>query len=311
MPRSERDAVSRTSVNSYFARIMEAVKAGTFDQEIDRHLSWDSVALDQIAWSQLSKRLDEVLNSLPELAVESTNRLATAAEERIPIVVGLSAFRSPQSPITMLQASRCHQPHPREAEDRMHVAFGPRMAKALSNKWRCRILMELTIRPLSASQFVEEIGGSMTHISRCFRELAEWGLVEVLEERRGGRRGGGVERVYRSVRRPYFDTPTWETLPRIVREEMSQSFLNSYVERVSEAIDADTFDAEPDRHFSWKFLVVDRPAWDGIRDCLDEVLESLPELEAHSLERTERTDHLIPTIVGLACFRSPSRNQSP
>jgi DNA-binding transcriptional ArsR family regulator len=180
------------------------------------------------------------------------------------------------------------------------------MVKALSNGWRCRILMELTARPLSPSQFVEEIGGSISHISRCFRELASWGYVEVIEERKGGRNGGGVEHIYRNTKRAFFDTDIWETLPRLVRTEVSGSFLSSYHDRVVEAVEAGTFDAETDRHLSWTPLVVEPSGWKQICAVLDEVLDWLPELESASLDRTGGdTDQLIPSIVGLTSFRSP------
>ncbi|HEX6204908.1 MAG TPA: winged helix-turn-helix domain-containing protein [Solirubrobacterales bacterium] len=305
--RSERDTWSRAAVSAYFARITEAVEGGTFDTEIDRHVSWDGVALDRSAWLELGQRLDEVLEWLPELAVEADRRLQGSDSERIPTVVGLSAFRSPQSPTTMLVASRRHQPPP---EDNSEIAFGPRMAKALSNQWRSLILMELSSRPMSPSQFVEEVGGSMTHISRCFRELAEWGLVEILEERKGGRRGGGVERIYRGLRRPFLDTASWESLPLLVRQEMSKSFLAAYMERVIEAIDADTFDAEEDRHFSWQPVLLDRSAWSELAQALDELLGWLPSLEAESLQRTEDPEELIPTVAGLAAFRMPKTSSA-
>jgi len=205
----------------------------------------------------------------------------------------------------MLKASRCHE-GPAIAADTDAFAIGPKLAKALSNRWRCRILMELTSRPLSPSQFVQEIGGSKSHIARCFRELSDWGYVEVFEEKKGGRRRGGIELIYRNTRRPYFDTPTWITLPRLVREEMSQAFLNSYVQRITEAMDEETFDAETDRHFSWKPLALDRLAWTEVGEKLDEVLRWLPELEAESIERTKGDlNQLIPTVVGLFSFRSP------
>jgi DNA-binding transcriptional regulator GbsR (MarR family) len=301
--RGARDTWSRSAVSAYFARIAEAVESGTFDAEIDRHVSWDGVALDRAAWLELGRRLDEMLEWLPELAVEADRRLQEPDGERIPTVVGLSAFRSPQSPTTMLLASRRHQPPPEDPE----ISFGPKMAKALSNKWRSRILFELSSRPLSPSQFVEEIGGSMTHISRCFRELADWGLVEIIEERKGGRRGGGIERIYRGLRRPFLDTASWASLPLIVRQEMSRSFLNAYIERVTEAIDANTFDAEDDRHFSWKPILLDRPAWSELAGALDKVLDWLPHLETESLQRTDDPEELIPTVVGLASFRMPSQ----
>lgn len=308
VPRSERDAASRSAINSYFDRILEAVRASTFDEEIDRHLSWIGVALDRHGWLQLRDRLNEVLAWLSDLEVGAAKRLPKTEGESIPCIAGLSAFRSPQSPVTMLQASNNHQSEA-VASGSDPFAIGPQLAKALSNNWRCRILMELTIRPLSPSRFVEEVGGSLTHISRCFRELADWGYVEVIEERKGGRRGGGVERIYRNAQRPYFDTPTWRTLPRLIREEMSQSFLRSYFERITEAIDSGTFDTDKDRHFSWKPLVLDRLAWTELGETLDQILSWLPDLEAQSLERMPDHQQLIPTIVGLASFRSPAEHQ--
>ncbi len=160
----------------------------------------------------------------------------------IPVIVGLTAFRSPHSPRALLQASRRYY----GAAKKTGATFGisPKAVKALSNKWHCRILMELSARPLSASQFVEEIGGSMTHVSRSFRELADWGFIEVFEERNGGRNGGGVERIYRGTHRPYFDTPTWGLMPEILREEMSQSFPSSFLERIFEAVEAGTSDTD-------------------------------------------------------------------
>lgn len=208
----------------------------------------------------------------------------------------------------MLQGTRRRQGPFEATQPETPFTIGPKLAKSLSNRWRCKILMETSIRPLSASQFVEKFGGTMTHISRCFRTLASWGYLELVEERRGGRRGGGVEKIYRSTIRPYFDTPTWEALPQIVREEVSQYFLHSYFDRITEAIEDDTLDAEKDRHLSWKPIVVDRLAWVDIVNSLDEVLAWLPELEEQSVNRTHDVESLIPTTIGLASFRSPPRS---
>lgn len=311
VPCSDRDAISRSVLTAYQQHIGEALEAGTFDLEVDRHLSWDAVALDQAGWEQLGERLDMILDSLSEHELEATERLASTGAEQIPTTVGLSSFRSPGCPSLMLKGARRRQGPVDAGQPRAPYAIGPKLAKALSNRWRCKILMEVSIRPLSPSLFVEEVGGSLTHISRCFRDLARWGYLEILEERKGGRRGGGVERIYRSTLRPYFDTPTWEVLPQIVREEMSHYFLHTYFERVTEAIEAGTFDAHTDRHLSWKPVVVDRRAWIKIVESLDDVLAWLPELEEQSVRRTKDVETLIPTTVGLASFRSPPRSAVP
>ena len=304
VPLSGRDAVSRSILGSYQQRIREAVEAGTFDRELDRHLSWDTVALDRIAWEQLGESLDAALDSLADLELEATERLAADEGEQMLTTVGLTAFRSPDIPSQMLRGSRRHD-GPLNAIEPSGEGIEPKLAKALSNRWRCRILMEVSLRPMSPSQFMEEVGGSMTHVSRCFRDLAKLGFVEVIEERKGGRRGGGVERIYRSTLRAFFDTKTWVTLPQIIREEISQFFLDGYFDRISEAFEAGTIDAELDRHLSWKPIVIDRPAWTQIGHALNEVLGSLPDLETESTERTDDVEDLIPTTVGLASFLSP------
>lgn len=310
---SEREALSRSVLESYFALVAEAIEAGTFDDEIDRHLSWDGVVLDRIAWVQLVTRLDRVLEWLPDLEVDAAQRLAETAGEPIPATIGLAAFRSPQPVEVMLAAPRRDRVAPPQSPSAgSPLTLTPKAARALSNRWRSRILMELNARPMSPSQFVSEIGGSMTHISRCFRQLAESGFIEIVEENKGGRHRGGVERVYRNTRRAYFDTEAWQTLPRFLRNEISKSFLASYLERITEAINAGTFDAETDRHLSWKTVVLDRTAWEEICTALDEILEWLPRLERESASRTERKlEELIPTTVGLASFRSPLRSRQP
>ena len=58
-------------------------------------------------------------------------------------------------------------------------------------------------------------GGKFAHISRCFRQLAEWGYIEVIEERPGRLRGAAIEHVYRGVQRAYFDTSTQEGVPQV------------------------------------------------------------------------------------------------
>jgi DNA-binding transcriptional ArsR family regulator len=306
LPRFQRDVVSDSILGSYFNRVAEAINAETFDQEVDRHLSWDGVILDRLAWVELGAELDRVLDWLPLLEAEAAPRLEDG-EEPIPTTVSLAAFRSPQSVDVMWRAPRRR---PSSADESTRKASGTlitvEMAKVMRNRWRSRILMELYARPLSPSQFVEEVGGSISYISRCFRELADWGFIEVVEEVPGGRHGGGVERIYRNCQQAYFDTETWSQLPPLFRSEFSNSILGSYLARVNEAIKAGTFDAEKDRHLSWIPLMLDRRSWGEVSQCLDRILDWLPELQSDSIKRHRGPiEKLIPTTVGLSSFRSP------
>ena len=307
LPLALREEFSGSSLESYIARIGEAVEGGTFDAEIDRHLSWDGVWLDRTGWKQLGARLDEVLDWLPELGAEAAGRMSDTREEAILTTVGLAAFRSPQISV---RRPRLSAPPNDSAETAPSFVISAKMAKALANKWRSRILVELSVRPLSPSQFVKEIGGDLSNVSRYFHQLVDWGYIELVEVRRGGHRRGGTEHIYQKIEGSHIDAPTWEKLPLFLREEFSGSNLASFIARISEAIEAGTFDAELDRHLSWDGVLLDRPAWTQLMARLDEILEWLPELEAEAAARLAQSqEEPIPTTVGLAAFRSPASSE--
>lgn len=90
-----REECTRGTVAFLLRRITQAVDAGTFDADVDRHLSWDAVNLDRQAWKEVTERLDEVLSWLPELEAEAALRMQEMGEDSVPVTVGLTAFRSP------------------------------------------------------------------------------------------------------------------------------------------------------------------------------------------------------------------------
>lgn len=185
-----------------------------------------------------------------------------------------------------------------------------KLAKALANPVRGRIMMELSVRPLSPSQFQAIAGGSLGNIARYFRQLEEWDYVEVIEHRRGGHRRGGVEHIYRRTQPTLLRTNAWEQLPIFLREDISMNMVASYIARLTEAIEAETFDSDTDRHFSWDKPTLDRRAWEELNAHLDEVLDWLPELARESAERMKESgEDPIPTTVGLAAFRSPTHSE--
>jgi DNA-binding transcriptional ArsR family regulator len=186
------------------------------------------------------------------------------------------------------------------------LALSASVAKPLANPWRNRILAELLLRPMSPKEFTHQIGGpSLPTIARYFRELKVWGFLEVAEERRGGQRRGAVEKVYRAIQRIHFDTSTWEQLPRYLRSECSHSMMEGLITRITEAVEAETFDAEKDRHLSWKTVRLDRLAWSEYSRHLDEVLEALEPLEMESAARIRSAEDSLLATVGLLAFRSP------
>jgi DNA-binding PadR family transcriptional regulator len=305
LPYYLRSECSASMMEGLILRVIQAVRAGTFDAEKDRHLSWKSVQFDRRAWGEYVSRLDEILNWLTDLEAESTQRVSRTGEIPIPLTVALLAFRSPASPPSALLGN----PVAELADDPTgpHFIMSPQTAKALANPWRNRILAELHLRAMSPKQFVDEFGGpDLATIARYFRQLKKWGYIEVVQELRGGTRRGSVEKVYRAIRRAHFTTKTWEELPHELRDDCSASMLDGFFLRVNEAMAAETFDAETDRHLSWKALWLDREAWDQCVTRLDEVLAWIYELEAESARRIRSAEsEQIPATVALMAFRAP------
>jgi DNA-binding transcriptional ArsR family regulator len=184
---------------------------------------------------------------------------------------------------------------------------GSKLIRTLANPWRARILGELYARPMSPSQFVNEMGGEISTISRHFRQLADWGYLEVVDEKSGGRRRGGVEHVYRAMQRNQLDSEAEAQLPRDVREERSRYAITSLFRRFTEAVDAGTFDSLPERHLSWDAVSLDRQAWKEVTDRLDALLASLPQLETEAAQRMKESgEDSIYATIGLAAFPSPT-----
>jgi DNA-binding transcriptional ArsR family regulator len=302
LPRYLRSECSHSMMEGLIARVTEAVEAGTFDAEKDRHLSWKTVHLDRVAWSEFSQHLDEVLAELGPLEVESAYRIRSDGDSLL-ATIGLLAFRSPEKQNGHTEREEL----PLLSDERPHFLMSARTAKALANPWRNRILAELHTQPMSPKQFLEKVGGpDLPTVARYFRQLKKWGYLEVAEELRGGARRGSVEKVYRAIRRVHFSTPTWERLPLEVRSMCSVSMLDGLMDRLNDAIAADTLDAEVDRFLCWKTVQLDHQAWRQFGLVLDESLDRVELLERASAERIANGDaEEIPATVGLLAFRSP------
>jgi DNA-binding transcriptional ArsR family regulator len=304
LPRYLRSECSHSMMEGLIARITEAVKAGTFDAEKDRHLSWKTVRLDREAWSTHSKHLDVVLADLEELEVEAAAR-DLSEKDALLATVGLLAFRSPDHQDTPLE----HRTPPQVGDEQPHFLMSASTAKALANPWRNRILAELHARSMSPKQFLDEVGGpDLPTVARYFRQLRKWGYLEVVEELTGGARRGSVEKMYRAIRRVRFSSPTWEQLPLEVRQNCSVSMLDGLMERLNDAIAADTLDAEIDRFLCWKTVRFDRQAWKRFGEILDDTLDLVQVLEHTSAQRIANLGtEAVPATVGLLAFRSPER----
>lgn len=203
--------------------------------------------------------------------------------------------------------------------------IGQRLAKALADPLRTRILVELTRRPMSPSRFANDAGQPTSKIARKFRELRKYKCIELVEEKSGGARRGGVERIFRATQSSrlaialcktrtggvMFDDASWKKLSTQHRNYFSGAVFQAYIERVAQAFEEGTIDCREDRHFTWTALVYDQEAWEEMVEMINGMFERSLELQVEAALRMAKSgEKPIPATVALACFESPPTPQS-
>jgi DNA-binding transcriptional ArsR family regulator len=90
-----REEISDTILTAYLTEVREALDAGTFDVDVDRHLSWMALELNRECFRELSGWLDDILARLPALQEKARTQMERSGEKAIAATVGLASFRVP------------------------------------------------------------------------------------------------------------------------------------------------------------------------------------------------------------------------
>jgi DNA-binding transcriptional ArsR family regulator len=92
----QRSRVTRTVLQGLMARADGAIMAETFDNRIDRHLSWIAMEMDEQGWSALTALQWETLQKAEAIREEAAERIADSGES-FPVTFGSLSFESPPS----------------------------------------------------------------------------------------------------------------------------------------------------------------------------------------------------------------------
>jgi hypothetical protein len=305
LPAPMREEFSWQVFEQFGERVKEAMEARTFDARPDRHLSWIPLVLDERGRAAVFRAVTQLFYALLEEQADARTRLQYAPGASVHATVGLVAFDSPtrQRNLSGLLVTE----HPGQGEDPLNEKeFTGRFARVFSSELNLKIMTELNLRPMSASEFATEFGGDPREIAKRFRTLRDLGWLEVVKEKTGGRRRGATEIFYRAVRPAVYDTRRWSKVPQEVREQDSWRTFEQMAEQVREAFQCRTFDSRPDRHLTWAHLVLDQRAWEqaiaAIDQCFHDVLEEQNRAKARLIRSEE--DPLIATVA-FAGFESP------
>lgn len=94
LPPQIKQGISIGVLNETFEDAAESLKAGTFDERKDRHLSWTPLIVDGDGWRELTSLLAETLERAFDIQAESAARLSGAAEESIAATLAMMGFES-------------------------------------------------------------------------------------------------------------------------------------------------------------------------------------------------------------------------
>jgi DNA-binding transcriptional ArsR family regulator len=97
LPRSGRRAVSDVALQMIWEDVADAVRAGTFDARLDRHLSRSPFTVDEKGWGELHDLLARTLEQAERIAARSAKRVRAGDGPGIPCEVVVMHFESPSS----------------------------------------------------------------------------------------------------------------------------------------------------------------------------------------------------------------------
>jgi hypothetical protein len=183
------------------------------------------------------------------------------------------------------------------------------MARVLVSSLRIRIMVALSVGPMSPRMIQEWLGDDEYEIStidKNLKELERHGWVELVDVKTGGARRGATEHVYRAIRLPIFDDVAWPALPLAMREMVTWRAFETLVKHLKDAWGAGTLDARDDHHFTCTPGFVDQLGWDRIVARIDDLFALfLKELQDAGLRLADSGEQPMPILVALAFFESP------
>lgn len=95
LPRSGRQTISDSALQIIWEDVSAAIKAGTFEERLDRHLSHTPTVLDEEGWDELTKLLAGVLAEAEKIESRSGARLKKSGEDGIATRLVVMHFESP------------------------------------------------------------------------------------------------------------------------------------------------------------------------------------------------------------------------
>lgn len=177
------------------------------------------------------------------------------------------------------------------------------LLRAFSHPLRVEVLNVLSERVASPVQIARELDKAVNHVAYHTRQLRDFGLIELVEERPVR---GATEHFYRAVERPWFDEQCWSQFDPGVKRAVSSYGVDLVVRDAVRSLKAGTFDSRDNRHLSRAAMLLDAEGFAEVGTILDQALDAVLAVQATSDERRRSSGEKgIRTTAAMACFEVP------
>jgi DNA-binding transcriptional ArsR family regulator len=95
LSRETRSGISIAALGEVIERATDAIEAGTFDRQTDRHVITLKMNLDPEGWAAAADIIANAYRNLCDLETETANRLSSSGEDGIRTTVSLLSYESP------------------------------------------------------------------------------------------------------------------------------------------------------------------------------------------------------------------------
>lgn len=179
-----------------------------------------------------------------------------------------------------------------------------RLSVVFSIELRLKIVTELYMRPMGATQFFREFGGgSPSRVAKNFQRLAGEGWLRYVGEAPAVS-GRGTEKLYRATELAFFDTETWAQLPYSMRVASSWNIFNQVALRLREAIEASN--AVEHLGLTREVLWLDETSWERVIEALNHRFSALYEHQQDAqLRAMQSRETLLRADIFLIGFEVP------
>lgn len=302
LPLSIRIAFSWNSFKQIAQRMREGMEAWVFEARLHRELSCTPLLLDQVGWKRVIEAVDALFVSVFEEQDDARLRVSRFGGELIRVGVVLIAFESPMPGSERIGACLA------ETDGEPLIPFPERLAPVFADALCMQIIEALNQRPMTLSEFQREFASDVSRgtIRRRFKRLEKIGWLRRDGKRKGEKRRGPAENIYRATKPPIAQNCPWADVPDALKRTKSWATFEYFSEQVKEAMAAGTFDARTDRYLTWSLLSLDQQGWGKVATGVDALHEFVLKEEERAKERMAKSGEKPVTMtVAFSAFESP------